>query len=44
MLSKSQLEEISFNIIGCAIEVNKHIGQGLLESVYQLCFTEELLS
>jgi GxxExxY protein len=28
--------------VGCAIEVHKHIGPGLLESVYQRCFIEEL--
>lgn len=42
MLSKSYLQSISYKIIGSAIEVNKHLGPGLLESVYQLCFMEEL--
>ena len=28
--------------MGCAIEVNKHCGPGLLESVYELCLMYEL--
>ena len=42
MLTKSYLQALSYQIIGCAMEVNKHIGPGLLESVYQMCFLEEL--
>src|SRR6187397_3104606 len=42
MLTKSYLNNLSYKIIGCAIEVNKHLGPGLLESVYQMCFMEEL--
>ena len=29
-------------MIGCAIEVHKHLGPGLLESVYEKCFLREL--
>lgn len=42
MLSKSHLQQLSYKIIGSAIEVNKHLGPGLLESVYELCFIEEM--
>lgn len=28
--------------IGCAIEVHRHLGPGLLESVYETCLAEEL--
>ncbi|MCU0373196.1 MAG: GxxExxY protein [Ignavibacteria bacterium] len=31
-------------IIGCAIEVHKNLGPGLLESVYEECLFSELLS
>lgn len=31
-------------MVGCAIEVHKHLGPGLLESVYQKCFIDELIS
>ncbi len=30
-----ELNEISEKIIGCAIEVHRHLGPGLLESVYE---------
>lgn len=29
-------------IIGCAIEVHRHLGPGLLESTYQQCLAREL--
>lgn len=34
--------EISGRIIGCAIEVHKAIGPGLLESVYEECLAAEM--
>lgn len=42
MKSKKQLDELTYEIIGCAIEVQKEMGRGLLESVYQQCMIEEL--
>ena len=36
--------EISHTIIGCAIEVHKQIGPGLLESAYQECLYYELVN
>lgn len=35
--------EISNIIIGCAIDVHKQLGPGLLESVYQECLYYELI-
>lgn len=34
--------ELSNKIIGCAIEVHKSLGPGLLESAYQTCLFEEI--
>ena len=35
--------ELSNKIIGCAIEVHKQLGPGLLESAYQECLYYELI-
>ena len=40
-ISQKLISEISYKIIGCAIEVHKHLGPGLLESVYHMCLIEE---
>jgi GxxExxY protein len=42
MISQKYINEVSYKIIGCAIEVHKHLGPGLLESVYEACFIEEM--
>lgn len=42
MITQKNINEISFKIIGCAIEVHKHLGPGLLESVYKSCFIDEM--
>ena len=34
--------ELSGAIIGCAIEVHRELGPGLLESVYEHCSAKEL--
>jgi len=36
------LNDLSYKIIGCAIEVHKILGPGLLESAYQKCLIFEL--
>jgi GxxExxY protein len=41
-ISKKYLNDLTYNVIGCAIEVHKHLGPGLLESVYEKCFMREL--
>jgi GxxExxY protein len=40
--TQKYLDELTYKIIGCAIEVHKHLGPGLLESVYEKCFIHEL--
>lgn len=35
--------EITKRIIGCAIEVHKNLGPGLLESAYEECLSYELI-
>jgi GxxExxY protein len=42
MISQKQINEIAYKIVGCAIEVHKQLGPGLLESVYETCLIEEL--
>ena len=41
-MTKKKLNELTYQVIGCAIEVHKHLGPGLLESVYEKCFLREL--
>lgn len=36
------MNELTYKVIGCAIEVHKHLGPGLLESIYERCFLKEL--
>lgn len=42
MITQAYINEFSYKIIGCAIEVHKHLGPGLLESVYEACFIDEM--
>ncbi len=37
-----QTDTLTHQIIGCAIEVHRHLGPGLLESTYQQCLAHEM--
>jgi GxxExxY protein len=37
-----EFDELSQNVIGCAIEVYRNLGPGLLESSYRQCLACEL--
>ena len=38
-----RVNEITEKIIGCAIEVHRHLGPGLLESAYEECTCHEIV-
>jgi GxxExxY protein len=44
MITQKDINDLSYRIIGCAIEVHKQLGPGLLESVYEACFIDEMRS
>jgi len=37
-----EFDDLSKGVIGCAIEVHRHLGPGLLESAYEQCLAHEL--
>lgn len=41
-ITKSYLNKLGYDIVGAAIEVHKHLGPGLLESIYEECLVMEL--
>ncbi|MCB0655568.1 MAG: GxxExxY protein [Saprospiraceae bacterium] len=43
-LTKTYVNQLSYDIVGCAIEVHRHLGPGLLEVIYHQCLMYELLS
>ena len=40
--SEGDKDPLTQNVIGCAIEVHRHLGPGLLESTYEQCLAYEL--
>jgi len=41
--TKTKVNQLAYEIVGCAIEVHKAMGAGLLESVYEACLHKELV-
>lgn len=41
MVTQSYINQLSYKIIGCAIEVHRELGPGLLESIYEKCLIYE---
>jgi len=37
-----EFDKLSNRVIGCALEVHRHLGPGLLESTYEQCLAHEL--
>jgi GxxExxY protein len=44
MITQIDINKIAYKIVGCAIDVHKNLGPGLLESVYEICLIDELTS
>ncbi len=42
IVTQKEIDDLTYTIIGCAIEVHKILGPGLLESVYEKCLLREL--
>ncbi len=42
-MTKKEVTQLSYDIVGCAITVHKELGSGLLESVYEKCLKYELI-
>lgn len=42
MVTQRYLDDLTYEVVGAAIEVHKIMGRGLLESVYYQCLKEEL--
>lgn len=43
-MTQKEINSLAYEVIGCAIEVHLELGPGLLESIYEECFCEELVS
>jgi GxxExxY protein len=42
IITQKYINDTAYVIVGCAIEVHRHLGPGLLEAVYQTCLVDEL--
>lgn len=43
-LSQDHVNNIAYRLVGCAIEVHKELGPGLLEGLYEECLIMELIN
>ncbi|MGK7368848.1 MAG: GxxExxY protein [Candidatus Halalkalibacterium sp. M3_1C_030] len=41
-VTQKYVNQIAYDVVGCAIEVHKNLGPGLLESIYEKCMVEEI--
>lgn len=41
-MTQKSLNDLAYRVVGCAIEVHKIMGPGLLETIYQKCMLKEL--
>lgn len=41
-MTQEGVNNLAYRIVGCAIEVHKHLGAGLLESIYEECLSHEM--
>lgn len=42
VITQKYINDLAYKIVGCAIEVHKNLGPGLIESVYEKCLIIEL--
>lgn len=42
VITKKYVQQVSYDVMSCAIEVHEYLGPGLLESIYQSCLVQEL--
>jgi len=43
-MTKKEVTQLSYEIMGYAIKIHKELGPGLLESVYEKCLRYELVN
>jgi len=43
MITQTYIDQLTYKIIGCAIEVHKELGPGLLKSIYEKYLIHELI-
>jgi len=41
--TKAYIDTLTYQVIGCAIEVHRVLGPGLLESIYERCLIREMV-